>query len=256
MIRFANFILRLFGMYFHWQNLNEDDRGRAKGLAFEGRAHLQLGRKRPRAVRFEWNLWTHFCGVSVKRCGDSGGLTFHVAFPPFSFWLTLPIARRYTHAMFFSLGVHDAAIWWQFGGDTMEWSSRTPKWKHGSFNLANFFLGRVKHSTEVLSTHQVLIPMPEGAYPATVVLERSTWKRPRWFATVGRYADVKIAKGIPHQGKGENSWDCGEDRLFGRSCKAETLEQAIAGTVETALRSRRRYDGNVMASYPTPLAAQ
>lgn len=263
--RLVNFFLAAFGrtslgdlrLRFHSQNLNEDGAGRPKGFPREGRSWLHFSPRgfSAREFRFEWNLWTHFCGISLKRCGDSGGLTFHIAFPPFSFWLTLPLGRpRWSsHGVIFDLAVHDSALWWQFGGNSMEWSSRTSKWKHGSFNVADFLLGRTQFSQEVLSTHQVLIPMPEGGYPATVVLERCTWKRPRWFALVKPMADVKIPKGIPHQGKGENSYDCGEDRLFGLSRSASTIEQAIAGTVESALRSRRRYDGNAMAQYPAPV---
>ena len=99
--------------------------------------------------------------------------------------------------------------------------------------------------TPFSSTVPTVVPMPERAYPASVKLFESTWKRPRWFASRMVRAEVKIEKGIPFPGKGENSYDCGDDALFGLTCKADTVEQAIAETVESALRNRRRYGGSV-----------
>lgn len=256
--RLINLLLAIFGrtadgerrLRFHSQNLNENRDGKVKGLPYEGRAWLS---SRRRELRFEWNLWTHFCGVSMKIDGETGGLQLHVAFPPVSFWLTLPIhfGLRRGRDVFFDLAVHDRALWWQFGGNSMEWNSRTPRWQHGCFHFDDFFLGAQKFTERVLSTHEALIPMPEGPYRATVKLEECTWKRARWpFAIVRRTATVDVPKGIPHQGKGENSWDCGEDALFGLSCEAWTLDEAISKTVASVLKSRRRYDGDAMAVYP------
>ncbi len=125
---------------------------------------------------------------------------------------------------------------------------------HGNFHPLDFFLGSTDYKKKDLTFHEVLVPMPEGSYPATVQFQECTWKRPRWpfISSKGIYADIKMKIGIPHQGKGENSWDCGEDAVMGLSRKASTLEQAIAATVECALRDRRRNDGNVMAKYPPP----
>lgn len=260
--RLVNALLAVFNIgarerrvWFHSQNLNEDRDGNVKGWPFEGRAWLSTLH---RELRFEWSLWAHFCGVSMKVDAETGGLQLHAAFPPFSFWLTLPIrlGMRRGRDVFFDLSVHDAALWWQFGGNSMEWSSRTPKWKNGCFHFDDFFLGPQKFTGRVLSTHEVLVPMPEGPYRATVKLEECVWKRPRWFAIVRRTATVDVPQGIPHQGKGENSWDCGEDALHGLSCSAETVDEAIAKTVASALKSRRKYDGNVMAVYPPPSARQ
>jgi hypothetical protein len=50
---------------------------------------------------------------------------------------------------------------------------------------------------------------------------------------------LDIPGGIPHNGKGENSWDCGDDGLWG--CGGDTVEEAIGHAVSSVLRSRRRY---------------
>lgn len=63
---------------------------------------------------------------------------------------------------------------------------------------------------------EIMVPMPEGNYPASVTLERSTWGRKRWpWGRKVQYStDLEIPGGIPHPGKGENSWDCGDDGLY------------------------------------------
>lgn len=264
--RLINLLLAIFGrtadgerrVYFHSQNLNEKRDGRV-GWPWHGRCWLNtpIG-----TFRFSWNLWTNFCGVAAD-VEQEDGLTLHAALPPFSFWLGLPVPRRiherfgWRGVVLFSLKVHDRALWWQFGGNNMEWSSTTPRWKHGCFHFDDFLLGQQKFSERVLSTHEVLIPMPEGPYQAKLKLEECEWKRPRWpWPIRRRTAQVEIPVGIPHQGKGENSWDCGEDALFGLSCEAWTVDEAISKTVASALKSRRKYDGDAMAAYPPPSTRQ
>lgn len=259
--RFVNILLAVFGRvgqerraHFHSQNLNEDRDGRPKGLPWEGRMWLHWTGRRHREFRFEWNLWSRFCSVSVARDGDSGGLQLHVAFPPVSLWFTLPVWLDFSSGrVVFDLSVHNGALWWQFGGDKFNWSSKTPKWKHGNFNFIDFIFGRTKHSEQTLSVHDVVIPMPEGPYPAKVRLSVGTWSRPRGRTRVVPYANVDIPLGIPHQGKGENSWDCGEDRLFGCSIVGSNVEAAIGNVVARVLEARRKYDGNALALYPSPV---
>ena len=164
-----------------------------------------------------------------------------------------PGSNRYTTFEFFDVSFHDKTLFWALMKFDWGWSNQMPKWMSGSFHPLDILLGSVEYTKKVLSTHSVQIPMPEGVYPAIVELEECTWKRPRWFGHTGFYANVDVKDGIPHEGKGENSWDCGKDAIYGLSIKAKTVEEAIAATVECALRSRRKYDGNVMAKYPPPL---
>ncbi len=86
--------------WFHWQNLNEkwpkgiersERRGEPKlgwGLR-EGRCwwHFRSKDRCPgNTIRFEWNLWSHFCGIGFAI--DDEDLTFHLSFPPVAFWLS------------------------------------------------------------------------------------------------------------------------------------------------------------------------
>lgn len=86
--------------------------------------------------------------------------------------------------------------------------------------------------------------MPEHPYPATVRLFESTWKRPRWpFARRMVRAEIEVEGGIPHPGKGENSWDCDDDATYSLTCQARTAEDAVAKLVGSVLRDRRNYGG-------------
>lgn len=138
---------------------------------------------------------------------------------------------------------HDWTIHVVPWGKSMEWCKADPWWVRGlSFDVKRFVLGRTHHSTITLKDKIPLaIPMPEGTYPATAKIVQATWRRSRWLPSTRTYVQVDVPKGIPFAGKGENSWDCGDDGLFGYSVEGTSLEHAIAHGVESVLKSRRRY---------------
>jgi hypothetical protein len=242
-------------MRWHWQNLNEDKRGfwgRSHRFPWHGRAWLgRLGAC--------WDLWGSFCGIGVEFDGGDREVTFFVALPPVSLWFTVGRVRFWKSLGYGSreirIGVHDWAVWWTVWRDEMAgWDRSVPRWRQGSWHVLDTLLGSTRYSNVDLETHEIAIPMPEGSYRARATFERSTWKRPRWFARVRDFTkvDVLAPGGIPHEGKGENSWDCGADGLCGYSVEGHSLTKAIARGVESSLRSRQRYDGNVNAKYPAP----
>lgn len=149
----------------------------------------------------------------------------------------------------FQLAWHDGTLWSAIWEKSGHWSRSDPWWMSNNFNPKDFFLGRQKHSSEVLEEKRTTVPMPEGSYPATVKLERATWKRPRWPRPFIRYStDIKPDHFIPVPGKGENSWDCGDDGVWSQSgpCSGPDsawASKAVAGLVEAALRDRERYAG-------------
>lgn len=253
----------------HWSNENEDRVTRTKGAPYRGRAWLYAFGF---TLGFEWNLWSRSCGISANIDGSGGGdhdVTLGVRLPPVAMWLSLSGAfrrlprfdawwtARYRYgSRTVEASIHDAIVWWRMWTDPNEWHSKTPRWREGNFKPLDVILGRERYREQTLSEHDVLIPMPEGGYPAKVALRLDTWARPRWFAKSLLRASVDVPIGVPHQGKGENSYDCGEDALFGWGGPCATLEGAIASTVESVLKSRRRYDGDAMAEYPPPVARQ
>ncbi len=106
--------------------------------------------------------------------------------------------------------------------------------------MVDWVLGRAHCDVTKGEPFAVYIPMPEGSYKATATPETYIWRR-RFYVPTRRRDSVSlnIEGGIPHAGKGENGWDCGDDGLWGIS--GETTEKAIANAVESVLKSRRRY---------------
>lgn len=130
-------------------------------------------------------------------------------------------------------------------GSMASWGRMYPwcKWyRQGAIDFADLVLGRRRHQLEILKDGiPVVIPMPEGVYHGTAKIERRTWKRPRWFSFSRISTTIDCPKGIPFAGKGENSWDCGDDGLFGWSAEGRSVEKAVARGVESVLEWRRRH---------------
>ena len=269
-----------------WQNLNDEDAKKFrpkgfKGFPYHGRSTLWWNRpKKPtRRVGFGWNLWNphwlysfhiHFDGV-----GGDDDLSFGVGLWPFSF-----------HVSFAGILPKRFQTWWERrykynGREIWVYATRDESMVGGINFVFNFWrnpdggelrktwrelyihfpdiilspiFGSVKHREELIEERDVKIPMPEGQYDGHVKLLRSVWKRPRlpFTSKVHHGARIDIPDGIPFEGKGENSWDCGEDGLFGCGADRATYEAAIARAVEITLESRRKNNGNIAAVYPHP----
>ena len=145
------------------------------------------------------------------------------------------------------LSIHDATIRLELWAPCMSWSSREPWWMRWKLDIVETIFGRTQHTEREISRVETVIPMPEKSYPCLVVMKSEIWKRRRlpWASQKIVRAHIDCKEGVPHPGKGENSWDCGDDATFGLTCPAETVEQGIAKFVESVLRSRRRYGGSV-----------
>lgn len=220
------------------------------------RAWLHYGAKSRRVVSTEVNWWARFCHVGVE-CGDEGWL-FSVALPPLAVWLRLDIGLpvpRAKHVFHwdndrevwlpdrreFKVAIHDWTVWLTPWGRWGEWRTSDPWWIRGvNLNVRDLVLGRACYSVEDLACVPVQISMPEGVYHGVATVRRQTWKRPRWFADTRLSTNIDVPKGIPFAGKGENSWDCGDDGLFG--CGAEGgVENAVRHFREQVLQSRKRH---------------
>ncbi len=130
------------------------------------------------------------------------------------------------------------------------WSKGQPWYR--DFGLSSRHIwGRIKADKVIDDTGETVIPMPEGLYPATWELDHYERRHVRWPGTMLDWFaqpdtptySLKIPGGIPHWGKGENSWDCGMDGLFGISGGFNTIEKAVGAAVEASLRDRRKYGG-------------
>lgn len=265
----------------HWQNLNTDKNDKPKGsILRHGRAWFRpfgYGHKRARLeTRWEWMFWTHFWALQFDvGAGDGNdGLSLWVACGLFSFHFTVDriLPRRFVEwgrqkalkteylgyeymAWPRSTGVRifEKTIWFEIWNWDFGWDRRQPKWL--SFNWAplNTLLGEPVYTSRALPEFRVgeeLFPkkrgvlMPEGVYPVEITLTEDKWKRPRWpWPTVVRRARIECPGGIPTPGKGENSWDCGEDATYGLTCPASTVEEAVEELKRGVMEDRERYGG-------------
>ncbi|MCZ2109355.1 MAG: hypothetical protein LC118_07295 [Dehalococcoidia bacterium] len=269
------------------------DRYKATGSkAMHGRGWVHFGDGtgrwggKPLTLRAEWNLRSTSCRIGVRVDDGDRDITFGVALPPVSLWLGvegLPewVFRAlgvsydqvrhlpdgcYLMEREIEVSVHHWALWWSFWTPVHLWSAAIPRWRHGNVHLLDTIFGPTKFEKVEIEKQAVLIPMPEKNYRGTVTIERRTWSRPRWpfrFGQLGEEVlfreslgyDLKMEPGeqIPFPGKGENSWDCDDDALFGQSGDGGVVD-AISNAVKSVFRSRRKYGGSI-GWKPEPPAA-
>lgn len=259
-------------MRIRWQNLTQDDsRSTRKRLPKHGRGWLYYG-ELGRSIGFEWCFKADL-GVAVTMEPGEGEVTLRLAPLIAALYLTLPMPRwlrtrlpgRWSSVHHtgrpvwiperreLSFSVHHGCLWWCLWRDDGVWYPGD--WRQASFDPARFILGDRKHSKEILSTEEVRVAMPEDTYHATVTLSEATWRWKRWpwwpLTRRRRTAEVDIPEGIPHPGKGENPWDCGEDATYGVGCSARTVEEAVGKVVETVTRDRRKHGGPGWTPSPT-----
>ena len=202
---------------------------------------------------FEWSFWSGLCHLSFSVSTDPGP-TFSIGLPPFHFALTTEGIFPskwcfkwdwYTIGVSYFEGSFSADAWAN-GAETI---MADPWWKKRRFHFDPFdtFLGRHEYSEKRISTEKVEVPMPERIYYGEVRIYESRWKRKRWPWTkrmVRSTIDMKDDP-IPFPGKGENSWDCGEDATYSQSSQATTAVDAGASIQKSVMRSRDRHGGGL-----------
>lgn len=271
----------LLNWWWHSQNLDErpGDGWNASGSKLmHGRAWLHMGRASGRhpVLQACWSFRASFCHLNMVADSSDRELMFGAAFPPVSFWVgaeglpeklfeilgidyeTVKNLRNGTYLMQrrTEITVHGWSLWWSLWMPEHMTESNEPKWRRGNFSFLDALFGRPKYERKQLDQQAVLIPMPERHYRGNVVVERRTHSRPRWpfrvdptggelfYEWVGYQLDMEKGEQIPFPGKGENSWDCGDDALFGRSGHGGVTE-AIADAVKSVFNSRRRNGGSI-----------
>lgn len=235
------------GVRWHWQNLNEHRNGQVRGSGLRhGRAWLYTNGP---TFHTEWVLGKLGLALSVEleSYGDDDVL-LHGAVPGVSVFLggrkVIPQSWLPREPKELRVSCHSGKLWWNVWTPVHSWSSRTPKWRDGNFDPTDFLLGRPQYSTRELSTHRAEIPMPEGVYPATVVLSEATWKRARWpWPKRLLRAEITPDQGVPHPGKGENSYDIDEDATYSMTTQASSVSEAVGKFVASVLRDRERHGG-------------
>jgi len=235
-----------FNMRFHWQNLNEKKVANktVMGLPRRGRLWLYLATRW--FFRAEWSIPGNLRisydqnDEELSFCFGLILCTLYFSFPRPSWWSSSERG--------FSVYWYEKGLWLHPWGSTMEWRSKDPWWAQMYvFRPLDLIFGQHRYLDQILSTKDVIVPMPEKAYPATLVTHWCTWKRQRWpwwpmLITQVRY-DVQIPGGIPIPGKGESEYDCQDTATMSLWTTADSEEQAICKVVENCLTTRRKYGG-------------
>lgn len=153
---------------------------------------------------------------------------------------------------------YDWTFWWSFRSKIHESSSSDPKWMRFNFCIPDFLFGRVEViSNEVLSAENVKFKLSGKEF----VMNKIIWERRRllrrhipmslysqeWYSV-----NMEIDNPPMRSGKGENSWDCGNDGTYGLSASwkfnkpkwdnvAESKKLAVAYYVEGVLKDAKKY---------------
>ena len=217
---------------------------------------LHYGAHSRSCIHVEFYWWSWFCGVTIGT--DDEGWNLSLRLPPFAFYLSLEgmglwtpqrkgIATWDNNREFwltdrreFDVSVSDWTLRFTPWGKWGEWVKRDPWWIRGvSIDFRRLVLGERVYHAEELALVPCHVPMPEGTYPAVAKVQRVTRGFRRWFKRTGQEVDLSIPKGIPFAGKGENSWDCDDDGLFGIG--GSSIDDAIRRAQEAVNRSRQRH---------------
>lgn len=248
-------------MRFNTQNLN-DDHGNAPmpgSLFSHGRCWWNLTEQLE--CRAEWKCWdwSSSFGVSLDLAdGEDAVIGWSVRCGLFALymnidhftahnWLSHLIKRpteRYGNGREIGISWFMGRLSVKLWADPMDWHSTDPKWWAFSIEPRTLVLGHPRYARSTYDTKCVEIPMPEAIYPARVDFEESVWTFPRWpWPTRRLGCTITPDTPIPCPGKGENSWDCGEDAIHSLSCSATTTHDAVGEIVKSVMRDRHRYGG-------------
>lgn len=234
--------LERHGIWWHSQNLNEDAKGNPKGSKFwHGRAWLKW-KEGACGLQGEWLFDRHnFCHAYVE-VGGEDWIKIGVALPwVFAFWFHLDLKHRIQEVKEVGISLFQGLLSWRLWSHPYDWHEGISRWRSGSFDIPDFFLGRREFVREVLEDSPVLIKMPEKFYPGTCTLSQDTWKRSRWpWSLVLIRATIELDKPIPIPGKGENSWDLEDDGVSSMTMCAATKEEAVKILYDSVMETRRR----------------
>lgn len=237
----------------HWQNLSAKKKAGAWPLA--GRAWLNWPGN---GLRVEWALFTRHFRISIDLASTAeSAVSIGIALPfLFTLWVSLECCGwvlrlpgvkwlKGQHASGereVSIEVHHGSIWWVLWRNPDYWEAED--WRHDSFDLVDFFLGRSEYFESHRRQHNIAIVLPEGEYGATCEIFTAIWLRPRWpWPRRVKRARVEIEGGIPVPGDGENDWDLDDDAIYSTTLPASTVEE-VQIEIQTSIMKDRGYDSN------------
>jgi hypothetical protein len=238
--------------------------GREDGRGLHGRVFCNA-EDGQRSVTLEYHVPNARCSVrfTCEGLGGDSAMLVTLCMPPLGFYLSVdsPLLRKLSVRLIgllrdpaaskygcreLSFSIHDNALWWRVWVDSSCWSNKRPAWRDSCWHPLGHY--KLRGEFEVLEQREVLVPMPERSYRGTAKVLRSRWgftKLPAVFDKVLTHVSVDMHddEQIPHPGKGENSYDCGEDATYGTHGPGQFIEDGVGSMVASVLRSRHRRGG-------------
>ena len=215
--------------------------------ALSWRFFLDWNRPR-RSFRIECDMFSPF-GIQVKVTREEDDLNLalgffigclYIHFGHFCRMLGWRADRSWGFSVF------EGAIHITIGAEANGWSDDQPKWRDIYVNIRDVVFGPATRHEEVIEERDEILYMPEKNYTAHVKLVREWWTRPRlWYRLYDQMScDVSVDGGVPIPGKGENSWDCGDDATFSmffRNCSS--IDMAVDRFRDDAFQTRASRGG-------------
>lgn len=245
-------------------------------MGFNKRKWWYFGKDYRKRVSIEIAGWHSTPHIILQADGDEGDIMFSLAcgfaiyvtfagFIPRSWYPTYE--SRYSQSRIpesreFSLKIHGGIFWWNFWVSE-EWASysRNKTWRMGTFHFVDLIKGKHDYNKVEASRQQFILPFLEGIYNVEVIKwdRKDSWQRwptrkmVTWEVRAGYYDGPPNPcnwkdKGVPVEGKGENSWDCDEDATYSISFPGHPYRKDLRIPYDAALyfwhsmmKSRERY---------------
>lgn len=186
-----------------------------------------------RNISIEFAGFNHHPTIGIDIDGPERGILFFISFGLwFSVrfdgflpkWLTPKYISSYDGSIIpdereIKISFFDWCLNWSFWMKPHEWNSTDSKLRRGSIDFQRLLKG--KHTCEWIPINTIYreVQMLEGKYPVRAIENQRIDRLSRWFTkksisyevSVGRMVGNEFKEEyIPIEGKGENSWDCGE----------------------------------------------
>ena len=253
------------GNWWRWQNLTKDDN---KGkFPFQGRAWWSFGGDKVtkggeswfadcHCLSLEWNLgrWAPSYYFEFENAIEKQfslgfwliGMQLYVSLESPKIYKLLKQSPSKILPGRLCLYYYNNALWFSLWGDSWESNRDDPWWrKMYSFHFDDFFLGKSMYScTEGVPLFE-LFEMDGKSYLCKATAQTQTWKRPRWRASLRKSIKISFDEQTSNppefSGKGENSWDCGDDAIWCSSYNSDCIRGAVDLYKQDVMKNREKY---------------
>lgn len=225
-------------------------------------------------ILFDFGLRLEFQRGQAGDCQNNCCLNMTLLF--FSLYLTFPLPDRFlekkkcvatwndnrefelVQGRVYGFYFYNWALVWHWHARVHESASSDPWWMHQYICIDDLFLGRrLMVKNELIGAQDCHFKIGEKDF----VMNDVRWERISWFRSripfslyhkTLHYVNMDIKEPPMRAGKGEHSWDCGDDSTFGMSRlwggptptwknRDECAEQAVRIYVEKVFKDAKRY---------------